>query len=353
MNTSYYEKYEALINNFDDKNIEKETVYNSFRLILSESFKKPTDFSSLSENEQDDFRIILENFGEAELVDIYVEFFGMLPPVHKGDWLWTTAAARLGNLGMLKRIHHYGFELDKMNEKSGSGLGKETPLESAIFDEDIVEYLLSIGCVPLVYNFGYMASHPERYQRSILKLIWDADPILNEKHVVEAFKIGNIEAVDWFKEIGAKFTDQELLFYACNNLWSKWVIDLISVKASFIPDNLTIKLPNKKKSPIEAAFSQNNCQCNQEKLCEFIEKLLPYFSEKLEKELIQPKLKRNEKCDHCSCKSTKESNLVYKLPCNHLAHENCMIMNCTTCPICSRPKYDLGVNSFFSRLFEC
>lgn len=208
----------------------------------------------------------MEDFGCGELVDIYVKKFGSLPPRGRRDEIWTTVAARLGSVSMLKKIHDYGYELDLIDEVSGQGVGKEKPLEAGIFTESVVSYLLRKGADPYMSHFGYYACHPETYNPKIVKIIWDADPKANQHDLMRAFELNSKNGVEWFIANGAKFEDRRFLGMACRYLWDDIVIFLMK-ELPEIHDHDLITAIDKGKGPLEMAFESEDA----EKLCGFFD----------------------------------------------------------------------------------
>lgn len=326
METNFYDQYDDILDTFGfkNKNIADEKLYE----LLLEQYKPITAFTVLSEGEQADLREILNDYGSARIVEIYMEIFGSLPPVGEEDVMWTSVAAKLGNLEMMKRIHSYGFELDELKG------GVSGPLDFGILHEEIVEYLLSIGARPLVNSFGFYACRPDTFSRSLLRKIWEIDPLANEHGVLEAFKSKNLETVDWFHQIGAKFSNPELLYWACENLWVNWTIELISIKKRFKAEDLIMPTRFNGKIPLEASLNNYN---NSKMLCEFINTLMPLYSAQIKTILKVPESgKHKSKCGKCG-----QNSFLLKLPCDHFAHETCLVLDSTECPICFKLKYQM------------
>lgn len=292
--------------------------YDKIKHLFSSKYSKVTDYSQISENECKELRNILEDLGSGELVDIFVGTFGSLPPRGRRDELWTTIAARLGSVSMLEAIHKYGFEVDEINDFSGEGIGKETPLSAGIFDESVVSYLLSKGAYPYVHSFGYYVSHPETYKRNILKLIWDKDPEANEHGVLRAFVLKSKTGVEWFKENGAKFSDRNLLGLACENLWADMVIFLI--KTTFLEKDLITETNGICPLKMASATTDPELYCN------FLDELMPQLlAETIKAVYLIPK---------------SNENGTTTLPCGHEFNN---LMRRAYCPLCAQPKYKIKI----------
>ena len=244
-----------------------EREHEKIRSLLLKEFSKGSEYSKLPKEVFEELENILTDNGSGEMVDTLIEIFGSLPPRGPRDEFWSTVAARHGNLSMLRRIHENGLELDKINQISGSGIGKETPLEAGIQSQEIVEYLLSKGASPFVYNFGYYVSNPGKIPMNILKMIWEADPKANEHGVLRAFELESKKGFEWFKENGAEFSDKKLLNLAFCNLWLDVLSFLIKEKGSFSEEDLATQI--RKENLIKKAQERNDSESVDKFLAEF------------------------------------------------------------------------------------